>query len=253
MSESRKRMREEMQSIRAQERAAKQITVDEEAVAKRNAAREREIEEFIDMANAYKWSDTKDRKGNFITNYDDLAQKADRIIMQEVTSINDWRACMSSLLALCMSANKAYAGSVISFYSTNVNPLLKQLLWDGYDTVVPAPKGLNPETPMPSLQHYVHFSEDNTLQVEPLVRSDNGNTRNLNTFFKEGVVHWLGEQNYIPDPEVPNGFVHQNTNVKLTKPVFDELKANAEHGLAHFLSGSCELSFEERPSPSLGG
>lgn len=248
MSKSLKNLQAELRKLRETEQTEQHNAEQEAAQKKKNEARQLDLQQSIDEAEKARWSGETDRAGNPLDHYAVAAQKADRIINQEVTSINDWRACMSSLLSLCMSINRALGGSSKKMLATYVNPALKQFAWAAYDKVTGAPT-LNLDSPLPSLQHHVHYTDEHTLKIEPLVRADEKNVvRNMNDFFKEGIVEWLNELGYDPDPAVENGFFNRLTAAKLTQDEFNRLKADPDRGLEHFLSEGSDLSFVEEPS-----
>lgn len=207
----------------------------------------------------------RDRNGNMVSHWDEAIQKADSAINADVMSYSDWRAAMIGLLNMFSMLVKAMDGTV----GKKTAPYRDMIMDDGLATLYHYLKDVVsgvPEMDLASLEHNVQFNDDDTLEIdtlirskiEPLIRPDgfdhDGSIRlglqKLDELFQKGVVNWLEGLGYTPDPANTKKYIDSNGNT-LDKAEFNRLKNDPETGLSHYLEENYELSFTQsglRPS-----
>lgn len=176
---------------------------------------------------------------------------ANNLIHQAVTTINDWRAIMSSLVNLYLEMNMAYTAKATQFFVETKQKYISPL-WNGL-TGNPVGK-IDPENPpLPTFRHNVTFTPDGTLNIASLIRSDDAETSQpLDDFFRKGIVLWLEQAGYKETAANSGKFVGiantPQSGQPLTKIAFDALKADPVKGLKQFLTAEApELTFEQAP------
>jgi hypothetical protein len=248
-------MQNELTRIQKKEHEERIKACREKVVADREAARAQELDK------ALKKEYHKDSRGETISNWAEAMHEADRLINSEINTTQDWRACMIGLLnmfsklvtALDATINRktvpylypAKAAIVDKFFGEKV---LDKIV-DGYKKLG------NPEITLASLEHNVHFTDDNRLKIDPLLRSDGAQKKgDLDKFFEKGILKWLAEEGYTPVSTDPNSadkdkFVDVHGKI-LDKVGFEQLKDDPDSGLSHFLSETSDLSFTQSgPKP----
>ncbi|BCA95519.1 hypothetical protein TUM19329_18800 [Legionella antarctica] len=232
------KMQEALKELRKSEEDNKTAAYREKVRKEREARHAMEI----DKANADIYSEV-DSKGNKRSIWEKVMDEADRAINKELTTINDWRSAMISLLQMYSTLVKALDGSL----SVNVRIPLNQLIVDkGLLRAVDGARHLfagKEEIDLPSLAHNVTFTDDNKLKVDGLIRSDNvGDMGKLDILFKQGVVKWLDDNGYKPHPTDEDKYVNGDGK-ELTQTDFEILKNDPDDGLAHFLEETSDLTF----------
>jgi len=201
-------------------------------------AQEREIARSIQREAFEKNSLTTDDRGNKITLWEAAIHKAMTVINQDQAAYNDWRNAMSSLLNMFGKLNEAVYYSVNKHATQPVsNFIVDKLILGGIkDSFIQPPT----EITLPSLEHNVQFTDDNRLNIEPLVRSDHPSTakaaQDLQEAFTLGIECWLKDNGYTQVPGDDMKFVNSRGQ-PLDKDTFYQLKDDPYHGLAVFLTG----------------
>ena len=205
-------------------------------------AQEREIARRIQREELEKSTYQVDEKGNKTTDWQAALHKALQVINQDQAAFNDWRNAMSSLLNMFSLLNKAVHGSVNKHLTQPATNFLvdKVILGGIKDSFIQPPS----EITLPSLEHNVQFTDDNRLNIEPIVRSDHPSdhpslaeaAQDLQEAFTAGIVCWLKDNGYTKVPGDDMIFVNSRGQ-PLDKDTFYDLKADPYHGLAVFLSG----------------
>ncbi|MCL9685028.1 hypothetical protein [Legionella maioricensis] len=239
-------MQEELKRIREQEEANKTAAYRTKVMNDRLANRAAEMDE----ARAKQFRPGK--KGEKVPIWDDAMHQAEQAINKETTTVNDWRNAMLSLIQMFSTLVKAMDASL----SVSVRQPLKGVLVDQFLLGVVYDKGLkgavngvrhlvcgDKPIDLPSLAHNVTFTDDNKLNIDKLVRSDNaGEMGKLDQLFEKGVYKWLEDEGYTPDPADKTKLLDAHGR-QLTKDDFDDMKDR----FTEFLSESSDLTFTARP------
>lgn len=197
------------------------------------------------------------------TLWDAAMQKAADAMNAEVTTYNDWRNAMMSLLGMLVSLNKALNHAVTDKTSGIVFPLgykIKQKIRDGFGAAFKGVKGLftSEKENEPALDYHVAVNRDGELDVK-LSQKDK-DLPAIASIFKKGIELWLKDQGYRPVKVNVDGkelaqFVNADGE-KLTNEKLDQLNANPETSLQaclekHFNAFSLQAKPEpEEPEPS---
>lgn len=233
-----KKIQAELEAIRKEE--------EENAVTafKVKLAQDRAAARAIQRDELEKSTYQQDKKGGKTTDWQAAINKALSVINQDQAAYNDWRNAMSSLLNMFSLLNKAMVGSIDKHATQPLTEFLVDQVALGLikDSFIKPPA----EITLPSLAHNVQFSDDNKLNIAPLVRSDHphfAESEQIRAAFKEGIVCWLKDNGYTQDPDDEMKFVNSR-GVPLDKAAFYELKADPVNGLDAFLSDEePELTF----------
>jgi hypothetical protein len=168
-------------------------------------------------------------------------KKASDAMNSEVMSYNDWRAAIMSTISLCSAICDALVmerKTLMTQASYFIRDQIDRFLVDK------DPEKIN----LPALQYLVSYSADDKLEIEPILRLDNGKELgDLDQLFRKGVVAWLDERGYQPDAADANVFRHKVTNEQLSKTDFDRIKDDPVIGFGHYLEESSDLTFTKRP------
>lgn len=250
-SDNQRKMRDELVQLKQREQAD---AYDKAlAAAQKNLANERETDlaQLVDRANKAQGEPDERDPDKTVSHWARANAAAENILNKEITSINDWRATMSSTLNMCISLNKAIAGSVYLLYAKEVAPGIHDVYNKVLDRITGEPKpNFQPDMTLPSLYDNVTMDNNNVLQIAPLGRSDNvvnePGHRNLNQYFADGVKIWLNRCGWSEDPNMPNVFRDEN-GVQLDQATFDTLKNDPDHGLRALLNEGSDLVFSEPP------
>lgn len=217
----------------------------------------REANRAAEMDKAIKKQYRKGEKGEDVAIWDDAIRQAEHAISKEQTSVHDWRSSMIALLQMLAPMVKAMDASL----SVQIRQPLKGALVDNlllgviYDRgLVGAVNGVkhlvsgDKPIELPALIHKVTFTDDNKLQVDKLVRADNpGEMATLDVLFKKGVVQWLEDNGYTPDPTDEDKYVDRQGH-QLTQADFERLKNDPVDGFANYLEEEApDLTFSPRP------
>ena len=105
---------------------------------------------------------------------------------------------------------------------------------------------------LPELHQYVEFGDDNKLNLDSLkknfLRSDNKPLEEVEVeHFQVGVIAWLMERGYSPDPATPNQYINNDTHNRLTKNEFIRLRDDEDHGLNKYLASAFDMKFKQTP------
>jgi hypothetical protein len=258
MSKTDKEMRQELAKIRQEEENNHKLLEahklkESTRASSRAAAADKLAKEHM-MTDPY--------SGREMTLWEYSRKKVDAI-GQEVNSTLDWRSLMMGLWniygAMAHAMNQSQHESIIVPIE---NGITDYALLPAYDHIIePLTNKItnlicssdDPEITLPELRHEVTFTDDNSLEIADLTRSDNvANTGKipgqakapLDQLFARGVYTWLNDNGYKPTPGDPSKFAKDG--VALDKDTFNELKEDPEHGLGAFLKGYSELQFAPR-------
>lgn len=239
------KLKEKLEQIKKEELNQKIAEELRQLSEQREAARMHAMDELM------KKSYITNSQGQKTTLWNMLDEEVHKAINSgELMSFNDFRAALMSLIHL-------YGLLVDALNQTEVEWLQKLEFLVSENLAFPAIDAIkkrfrnDPEIVLPALQHNVSYSDDNKLNIAPLIRSDYPNrlSQALDDVFKESVVFWLQGLGYEKNASNPGTFLNTRTGAVLDKDTFNALKDDSEHGLDNFLKGHTQVQCSSGMNP----
>lgn len=191
----------------------------------------------------------QDKKGNITTLWDELSQKADRLINSEQNAYHDWRSAMMEILGMYTTFVEALALEIkkktVSFLMPVKQVVRESFLYPLKDKIID--KLTKQEAlDVPTLVHKTGISKDHKLVIDGIKCEDSTLSKEFNKDFATLVTLWLHENKFELTKE--GKYISMGDNkTGLTETRYKELQRSEQNSLGSFLKEHVGLNFKEDP------
>ena len=197
---------------------------------------------------------SKDKDGNVVYDWDKAIQEATRLAEAEVTSYNDWRNAMMSILAMfSLMVTAMHNDRLLGQAGTailNKLPTVKALLEFASQKMTEAwwnsCKAKYPED-LPTLTYQVKWDDKKGLDIYLSCANGMPIKEELNNDFKDLVSLWLTTTtpSYVPGSPNPEILIDSSTNKPLTQEDLTQLIDKHGASFSSFLEKHSTLKFSD--------